>query len=109
MCRTVLCRVESVHISELNAEVRERKAHGLGDGRKGHAGLLFHKALGFLQADTVDVSRESTSIRIRIKDCVQMLTPKTEAPHDILPVKVRIGIKTFLTDGLIYKTEQVFI
>ena len=53
MCRTVLCRVESVHISELNAEVRERKAHGLGDGCKSHAGPLLHETLRFLQAKHV--------------------------------------------------------
>ena len=109
MRSAVLCGIVTVYVPELDAEIGESKSHRLGNGRDGELGPLFHETLGFLQADTVDVSRESTSIRIRIKDCVQMLTPKTEAPHDILALESGVGIETLFTNGLIDKTEQVSV
>jgi hypothetical protein len=38
-----------------------------------------------------------------------MLTPKTEAPHDILALESGVGIETLFTNGLIDKTEQVSV
>jgi hypothetical protein len=109
MSSAVLRGIVTVYVPELDAEIREGKSHRLGNGRNGELGPLFHETLGFLQADTVDIAGEPTPVRIRIKDCVQMLTPKTEAPHDILALESGVGIETLFTNGLIDKTEQVSV